>query len=117
MSDQLFFLNYCAHVFLARGFSDLLILNVNESYRNLPYKTLFGFDWMRLWMLDGNEERASLPNIDWFVKTDDDINVDWLDFLVALESGALQESPQDDFLYCHYVLHNRFPVRDPRDKM
>ena len=60
-----------------------------------------------------------LPNVDhvdWIVKTDDDISVDWPTFTARLSTFEHQQSVDktksvDNYLFCHMVLQNRLPMR------
>lgn len=74
---------------------DLLQLSLEESYRNLSYKTLTGLAWT-----------STVTNSDWIVKVDDDIDVDWTSFVSELDNV-----PEESGLACHVILKNFFPER------
>ena len=88
---------------------DLLQMEIEEDYRNLSYKTLTAYQW--IWQ---KYSPKLLPN--WIIKTDDDINVDWIEFLARLDSQS-QNNVAQNSLICHYVLYNRYPIRNPHDKL
>ena len=84
-------------------------MEIEEDYRNLSYKTLTAYQW--IWQKYSPKFVQLLPN--WIIKTDDDINVDWIEFLARLDSQNNVHSS----LICHYVLYNRYPIRNPHDKL
>ena len=85
-------------------------MDVEESYANLSYKTLTAYRWILAQeLLEGH--------IDWLIKTDDDIMVLWNDVLISLDEKQDQLSITNHTLFCHYVLRNRYPQRDPKDKL
>jgi hypothetical protein len=86
-------------------YADLLQLDIDESYRNLSYKTLSAYQWLHL--------KAKSP--EWIIKTDDDIAVDWHDLVLKLDSQ--ETNTATDNLYCHFILENRFPDRNPASKL
>ena len=55
--------------------ADLLQIDIEESYRHLSYKTLSGFRWIV----------PQSQNVNWIIKTDDDISVDWDKLMISLD--------------------------------
>jgi hypothetical protein len=60
------------------------------------------------------KQKFSDPNrIEWIVKTDDDISVDWSTFSERLSTyKGVEEN-----LFCHVVLKNRLPMRKTEYKL
>ena len=87
-------------------------MDLVENNRNISYKTLSAYQW--LWQ---KQKTSPHFHVDWIIKTDDVISVNWPEFLARLDtSGAQFLEKADDALVCH-VLHNRFPIRNPYDKL
>ena len=70
-----------------------------DSYQNLAYKTMTSYLW----------HSQIHPTVDWIVKFDDDIKVDWDNLLPNFFQNA---NKQNDGLFCHAVLQNR-PTHRP----
>ena len=88
-------------------------MDLVENNRNISYKTLSAYQW--LWQ---KQKTSTHFHVDWIIKSDDDISVNWPEFLARLDASEAQILEKtDNALVCHYVLHNRFPIRNPYDKL
>ena len=70
---------YCwkASILIFHFLPDLLQIDIDEDYRHLSFKTLSGYHW-----IGGHAQ-----NINWIIKTDDDITVDWHQLLISLDQA------------------------------
>jgi len=76
---------------------DIFQISVLDSYQNLAYKTMTSYLW---------HSQINAP-VDWIVKFDDDVAVDWDNILKNFFN-----SPNHEGLFCHAVLQNR-PTHRP----
>ena len=85
-------------------FSDILQGDFIDTYRNLTYKTLTSFLW------HSELEMRRNFSIEYIIKTDDDLKVNWEDFFHSLCRHRIRRTASPQF-YCHIVLKSRTPTR------
>ena len=60
-------------------------MDIDEDYRHLSFKTLSGYNWI------GDHAQ----NINWIIKTDDDITVDWHQLFISLDQAQTKAQCSD----------------------
>ena len=90
-------------------FGDILWLSINDTYRNLPLKSIGYFTFL------SNITRQNHDIIKWTVKVDDDVYVNYKEVLRKLQKEDNQQNDNSDIksasILCSTVQNNNFPAR------
>ena len=80
--------------------SDVLILDIEDTYENLSYKTISSFLWVRKFY----------PNVKYIVKIDDDVSMKW-QYLLSFISNKYPYGMNQDIIECPSVMRHMPPWR------
>ena len=90
----------------ANLFSDIIVGNYIESYRNLSFKSVMAWEWIHNYC----------DNADYILKVDDDILIDTFSFMNFIELLFLNKKDQKNSFYCFNEKKNYPVVRDAASK-
>ena len=90
-------------------FNDILWLSINDTYRNLPLKSIGYFTFI------SNMTKQNNDVIKWIVKVDDDVHVNYHNVLRELKKEDNRQNDNSDVnatsILCSTVQNNNIPVR------